>query len=674
MQFHSFCKNLGDTTTFPYGSARTPSLHSLMYNYSTNLGIAMNNLLPISKREITRLRGRFTGRSRLFVIGIFAVAVLLSTVIYHQDPVISKSIYNIGVFSDGPVITDERFNVIPLDSRSDPESMLEQKEIDLYIHGDDVTARRDDRSQYTKGALSQYLERQELLRISNEYDVDQAFPLRIEIHHMAKDSEVEHFDVYAQPSLSDILLEEHTPTESNPSIELEPPALPEPSAPDPESAYTETEPPIPIDPAPIPEPSQGAPSHDPIERASDSAVKEQLEDFINDNGMPEFKAEFASDEEIIIPSLLKPPIPVSQVLIAFFYVVPIFFVSIFFTSSFMEEKTNRKLVILMSAPITPFQIIIGKMLPYIGYSFLTIIAITLVLGGNVFLGLAIFIPIMLFVFSIYLMVALLYRTFKDQTFFSMMAVWIVTAYLVAPAMFTGVNELSYISPLTLAVLMYRGESFGLTEYLLATIPMYLAFLVTMLVAVRIFNEEYLMGYRPLYRKLSEAIFLIINKSHLNISMVYMSLLLIPVAFMVQLASIVIAFKLSLAVALGIMFAISIVVEELVKSAGFVVLLQNRMITSLKSVVVLSFMAALGFWIGEKLFLFLTLRVMSESVFIEALFSSGVFLIFPLVMHFITTCIVCLLTTRWGIKFYPLAIVAGALIHAAYNLFIIRGAL
>lgn len=631
----------------------------------------MSNLLTISKREITRLRGRFTGRSRLFVIGIFAVAVLLSTVIYHQDPVISKSIYNIGVFSNGPVITDSRFNVIPLDSISDAYSMLKEKEIDLYIYGDQITTRRDDRSQYTAGALNQYLERQELLRISDEYNVDQAFPLRIEIHHIPKDSEVEHFDVYAQPSVSDILQEN---AESNPSIELEPPALPESSTTDPEPAYTEPEPSIPIDPAPISGPSLGAPSTDPIERASDSAVKEQLEDFINDNGMPEFKAEFASDEEIIIPSLLKPPIPVSQVLIAFFYVVPIFFVSIFFTSSFMEEKTNRKLIILMSAPITPFQIIIGKMLPYFGYSFLAIVAITLALGGNVFLALAIFIPIVLFIFSIYLMVALLYRTFKDQTFFSMMAVWIVTAYLVAPAMFTGVNELSYISPLTLAVLMYRGESFGLTEYLLATIPMCLVFFVTMLVAVRIFNEEYLMGYRPLYRKLSEAIFLIINKSHLNISMVYMSLLLIPVAFMVQLASIVIVFKLSLSVALAIMFAISIVIEEIVKSAGFVVLLQNRMITSFKSVVILSFMAALGFLIGEKLLLFLAMRVMSETMFIEALFSSGVLLIFPLAMHFVTTCTVCLLTTRWGIKFYPLAIIAGSLIHTAYNLYIIRGAL
>ncbi|MBT4511214.1 MAG: ABC transporter permease [Chloroflexi bacterium] len=632
----------------------------------------MSNILTISKREITRLRSRFKGRSRLFVIGIFAVAVMLSFVIYHQDPVISKSIYNIGVSSNGPAIVDERFNIVPLDPVSGLVE-LGNKEIDLYIHGDQVISRNDDRSRYAAGALNQYLEKQELIRISHEYDIDQAFPLRIEIHHLAKDSETEQKSTDNQPSLSEILEPADEPTDSSSPFLVvtpgpEPPIITAPISP-------QTEPPEPIPNAPTPE---VAPSIIPTESLSDSAVRERLEDFKNDNGRPEFKAEFAADDEIIIPSLLKPPIPVSQVMLAFFYVVPIFFVSIFFTSSFMEEKTNRKLIILMSAPITPFQIIVGKILPYVVYSILAIIIITLILGGNVFLALAIFIPIMLFIFSIYLMVALLYRTFKDQTFFSMMAVWIVTAFLVAPAMFTGVNDLSYISPLTLAVLMYRGESFDLTQYLLSTIPMYLAFIVTMFVATRIFNEEYLMGFRPLYRKLSEAIYLVMDKAHLNLSVLSMSLFLIPIAFMVQSASLVLAYNLSTNLStittLGIIFVICIITEEIVKSVAIIVLLQNRIITSLTSVIKLSFMAGLGFLIGEKLLLFLALRVMSESIFTEALFSSGVFLIFPLLMHFVTTSIVCLITARFGLRFYPLAILAGSVVHTLYNLYIIREAI
>lgn len=644
----------------------------------------MNNILTISKREITRLRSRFTGRSRLFVIGIFLVAVVLSYVIYHQEPVISKALYSVGVSQGSPVIADERFHVIPVDSYSIGNAMLRDKDIDIFIFGDEIIPRDDDRSKYAAGAIKEYLERQELLRMKDQYDIDQAFPLRIEVRHLARGTESEPRSD-SDPSLSEIINSDDIPDFTEPALQLEepimveptPPKIPEPAAsysPDPDPS--EIEHPVPAEPVSgsSPESTIAFSSNEPEVSATDSAVLEQLEDFENDNGLPEFKAEFAADEEIIIPSLLKPPIPVSQVLLAFFYIVPIFFVSIFFTSSFMEEKTNRKLIILLSAPITPFQIIMGKMLPYFGYSIITIILITLALGGNVLLALAIFIPIMLFIFSIYLMVALLYRTFKDQTFFSMMAVWIVTAYLVAPAMFTGVNDLSFISPLTMAVLMYRGESFGLDQYFLSTIPMYVVFFATVLVGTRIFNEEYLMGFRPLYRKLSEAIYFIIDKKHLSLSVIFISLIFIPVAFMIQSASIVIAHKLSLATALGIILALSVVTEEIVKSSSVTVLLQNKMVTSYKSTIKYSFMAGLGFLIGEKLLLFLTLRVVSESVFTEAVFSSGVFLIFPLIMHFVTTSTVCLITARLGLKFYPLGIIVGSLIHAGYNLFVVREAI
>jgi ABC-type Na+ efflux pump permease subunit len=71
----------------------------------------------------------------------------------------------------------------------------------------------------------------------------------------------------------------------------------------------------------------------------------------------------AKPEEVIIPSLTPPPAPFTQVLVALIYILPITFISIFFTSSFMDEKVNRRLTILLSAPITPFQIILGKMLP-----------------------------------------------------------------------------------------------------------------------------------------------------------------------------------------------------------------------------------------------------------------------------------------------------------------------
>lgn len=236
-------------------------------------------------------------------------------------------------------------------------------------------------------------------------------------------------------------------------------------------------------------------------------------------------------------------------------------------------------------------------------------------------------------------------------------------------MFSGVSELSSISPLNLAMQMYKGEPLGLTEYFLSTTPMYLVFLLAIFIGTRIFNEEYLMGFRPLHVKLGEALYIIINKNHPYISIFFLSLLFVPAVFMVQLASIVLAFNLPMPFALIALLVISVIVEEIAKSAGIAVLIQNNIVRSLKGIVILSFTAALGFFIGEKALLYLALSVISESMFTTAIFGTGL-LIVPLIAHFMFTSIVCLITARFGVKYYPVAILAGSVVHALYNLYVI----
>ena len=632
------------------------------YRNNTVTNIVMKNILIISKREIIRLRTRFTGKSRLLVLGIMALALVVSFSVYKQELVMGQGLYIIGVSPDGPVINDQRFNIITLDRASGFKSLYE-KNIDAFVLSRGVIYRSDARSQYATSALKKYLASVELDRIASEYEIDDAFPLRIEVRYL--DAPELTPGVENRATLSDILGLTDDPTELKTVVDD---SLTEPGFTDDIYSVVEEE-----TVSGLPNPSTTAeessiPQQSP-ESNTDDAVRQQLTEFKNANGLPKFEAKFVSNQEIIIPSLMTPPTPLAQVILAFLYVVPIFFVSVFFTSAFIQEKTNRKLIILLSAPITPLQIILGKILPYIGYSVIAIIAITLLLNGNVLLGLAIFIPVMLFILAIYLMVALLYRTFKDQTFFSVLAVWVITGYLVAPAMFSGVSDLSYISPLTLAVQMYRGESFGLTEYLLSTTPMYLVFICAVFVGTRIFNEEYLMGFRPLHTKLSEAVFLSINRDHLYISMLFLSLALIPIVFMVQLASIVMASNLPMPYSLWALLLISVVVEEIAKSTGVMVLLKNDIIRSKKTIIALSAVSAFGFLIGEKLLLYIAMSVISESMFTEALFSAGL-LVVPLLMHFVATAAVGLTMSRLGMKYYPVAILAGSVIHILYNLYVI----
>jgi len=541
--------------------------------------------------------------------------------------VLSKDFYAIGVAPDGPSIHDQRFMVIPSDHNIG-EAMLGSRMIDLYITGDSVLYRNDSRSLYAAGALKQYLEKKELSRIANEYDMDYSFPLRVEVNYLHSESDTE--GETASITLSDLLNARPDLPEANES-----------------------------DSATMTYSADG-------NYSTEEVLARQLQDLDGGDNLHQFKAEFAGDKEIIVPSLMNPPIPLAQVLLAFFYIVPIFFIIIFFTSSFIEEKLNKRLSILLSAPVRPAEIILGKMLPYFIYSVIVIIGITLFLKGNVGLALAIFIPVVLFILAIYLGVALCYRTFKDQSFFSMLAVTMVTGFLVFPAMFTGINKLSYISPLSLAVLMYKGETFSISEYFFSTAPMYLIFGLAMLISVRVFNEEYLLNFKPLRRKISEAIFFALHKRHIKLSIFILSLLLIPVVFMVELSGIILASNFPMPLAIWLLLLIGVVVEELAKSCGIAVLIQNSLIKSWKNALILGVIAAAAFFLGEKLLMLLSMTVISESMLTNTLLSGNMFL-WPLLLHVFCTATVSLVTYRMGAKYYPVALVIASCIHLAYNI-------
>ena len=425
----------------------------------------MKNILTVAKREITRLRFRFKGRSRPVVALILIGSFLITYLAFRQGSVRGRGLYRIGVSPGIPRIDDSRFDTVTLDpSAAGP--MLKDGVIDAYIDGDQVIHREEEKSLYAVAALKLYLEVQEFARVDAEHEMDTGFPLRV--------------------------------------------------------------------------------------------------------GVNDFPIDLAADDEIIIPSLMSPPLPFAQVVTVSIYVLPIFFVSVFFTSGFMNEKKDRRITVLLSAPVTPFQIIVGKMLPYMVFALVFMVALTLVLKGNLLLATAIFIPVILFIFSIYLMVPLVYRTFKDTTFISMLATTVIMSYLVFPAMFSGINDLSYISPLTLAIKMYRGQPFGLKEYLTSTASMYLVFILTMYVGSRVLNEEYLMKFRPLYRKAADAIYLTLNRNHIHLSITLLSLFLVPIVYMIQLVTLAVSLNLPIRIDIGALLVMSVIIEEVAKSAGITV--------------------------------------------------------------------------------------------------------
>jgi hypothetical protein len=376
-------------------------------------------------------------------------------------------------------------------------------------------------------------------------------------------------------------------------------------------------------------------------------------------------------EATIIPSLTPPPSPFAHVLVAMIYILPITFISIFFTSSFMDEKINRRLTVLLSAPVTPFQIILGKMLPYAIFALSAIALIAGLTRGNVLLTMAIFVPTTLFTFAIYLMVPLFYRTFKDTTFIAMLVTTLTTAYLVAPAMFTDVNDISYISPLTLAVKMYRNESFGWREYLFPSLPMAAIFGFAMFAGTRLLNEEFLMGYKPITRKISDAIYLLMARAKPYLSVPLGSLLVIPIVYMAQIIFLAFASNLPFGMILMVTLIASALIEEMAKSIGIVVLAEHGVVNSYREILVLAFLSALGFFVGEKLLVLLSINMVSQASISSVLFGEGLFLLIPLIAHFIFTVIVTLLKTKANLL-YMAALMVGTIIHFLYNWYLLRG--
>jgi hypothetical protein len=88
-------------------------------------------ILTVARREITRLKSRFSGKSRAIVFGVLALTIISSLVLYHQDLAVSKGIYTIGASPNSPIIQDSRFRVTIMESDAGHKA-LEDGFIDLY--------------------------------------------------------------------------------------------------------------------------------------------------------------------------------------------------------------------------------------------------------------------------------------------------------------------------------------------------------------------------------------------------------------------------------------------------------------------------------------------------------------------------------------------------------------
>jgi ABC-type Na+ efflux pump permease subunit len=372
------------------------------------------------------------------------------------------------------------------------------------------------------------------------------------------------------------------------------------------------------------------------------------------------------------PAQLSPPLPFDSIILIFVFIFPLYFTSQFFMMSIMNERIERKGEILLSTPVKTSSIIIGKGLPY----FLGMVGIcaglTLYLKAPLIIILPL-IPVIIFFLANALIIGMLSRSFKELSFISIFFSTVATSYLFFPSIFANVHVISLVSPLTLIVLSLQGTTWTVTDYLYSTSLFWLTGAVLFYIAVRNFKEERLFSEKSLVSRIREFLSEIISESRPFFSLFLIAGFSIPFIFMVQLMCLVLFFNLPMPYSLILLLMFAALVEEIAKGVGiYTLFVRDPGFFSRKNMVYACTATALGFLVGEKLLLFVTLAQITESVFGSILFLSLGALWLPLLLHFVCVLIVAVCLKYGGRNWFVPGLAIAMVVHCLYNLYFILG--
>ena len=370
------------------------------------------------------------------------------------------------------------------------------------------------------------------------------------------------------------------------------------------------------------------------------------------------------------PSQLSPPLPFDSIILIFVFIFPLYFTSQFFMMSIMNERIERKGEILLSTPVRTSSIIIGKMLPYFIGMVAICAALTLWIDASPIIMLPL-IPVIVFFLANALIIGMLSRSFKELSFISIFFSTVATSYLFFPSIFANVHVISLVSPLTLIVLTLQGTAWTVTDYLYSTSLFWLTGAVLFYIAARNFKEERLFSEKSLVSRMREFLSEVISEKHPFLSLFLITGFSIPFIFMIQLMCLVLFFNLPMPYSLILLLMFAALVEEIAKGVGIYTLyVRDPGFFSTKNMLLACAATAIGFLVGEKLLLFVTLAQITESVFGSILFLSIGALWLPLLLHFICVLIVASCLKYGGRGWFAPGLMIAMVVHCLYNLYFI----
>lgn len=596
----------------------------------------MRGVFTVAKWEILRSKG-VINREYIFFFVIFAVLLLLFATSTPESQIeMNAKIYTVAIVEDEylPLISsDNRFEVIVTD-RDEGLKALEAGEVDILILGSDAYLYDRDKSYAALSALEDTSKSYRINFLNKEvesgkFEFYDAFPVWISVEYLERE------EGFTLPAIKE-----------NEWIE-------------PENTHHETLLPT-------------------TTYTTGPATTARLEDPESSERSEKLKERLFEGSSSTTPSELTPPLPFRAILISFIFIFPLYFLTQLYSSSIMEERINRRGEFLLVSPIKTWEIVVGKLLPYLLFSILIMIAILIYLDRTpmeTFEIIMILLPVSLFFLAIFFIAGILTRSFKELTFISVFFAAITSGYLFFPAVFMNIHAISTISPMTLVIRILEGGGIDVQEYLFSTLPFYLTSIVIFAGGISIFREEDLFTEKPVHEKMLDIFDLFLRRDkifHIYLAVLLLSIFLIPFAYMAELMSISLLFSIPLPYSvIGVIIAAASA-EEIIKSGGpATVLIRGIAKSNIKNALLLGIFSGLGFFLAEKLLLLVAITSITGSIFGASIFFTGK-LILPLVLHTTTATIPALGIYRYGkmgfLPFLLLSIIA----HSLYNLTIVWG--
>ena len=599
----------------------------------------MSRIFTIARWELRKTKSSFSLKTRFFS---FIILILIGTASFFAAQSglhINDNIYRVAV-TDASLArvlqSDAKFEVY-IAGEGGAKSLFENEGIDILIKGDKIYYHNTEKSISALDALDKAIKKYDEARLLSYDDLNNTFPVWINIKNIVREQ------AFQAPSINTIPMD--MPAQG-PGIDQVPEIdKSQESSTEPAGSVTEKQ-------------GTGNIPEKTTENIQIPSIREITENKIISP---------INEQTLATPSHFNPSIPFKSVVLSFIFIFPIFFIAQFFSSSIMDERIKRKGELLLVTPAGSYQIVLGKLLPYLLGSIALVALMTFKLGGSPWIIL-ILLPVSLMFLSTSFLGAIIARSFKELSFVLIFLSVFLSGYIFFPAMFANIHAISIISPITLVVRLLENEAVSISDYMFSTLPFYLLSILILIFGIFIYREEDLFTQKSIKEKLLDSIQEFIKR--IPAPLFSLSIALLPLVFSIQLMLIVLMFNFPVRIGILLFIIIAAFVEELVKSVGIYTVFSRKMSdVTTGNALKFGILSGFGFFAGEKILLLVVIASIAGSAF-GSVMGIGL-LVFPLLLHVSSTTVASLGMRYLGYREYLACVVLASIVHAAYNLYLVR---